>query len=101
LPLAFVSAIRIGRAENQNADTEALWILETLERDGIPAGDVDLLLTGANGLTEPDNFYRARRRRIITGGRTKYRVRRLQARVRRTSFRVSFWFSCSGRPGAR
>jgi 3-oxoacyl-(acyl-carrier-protein) synthase len=59
LPLTFVSAIRIGRSENQNAETEARWILQTLERDGISAGDMDLLLTGANGLTEPDNFYRA------------------------------------------
>ncbi len=58
-PLAFVSAIRIGRAENQNAETEAHWILQTLERDGLVAGDVDLLLTGANGLTKLDNFYRA------------------------------------------
>jgi 3-oxoacyl-(acyl-carrier-protein) synthase len=57
LPLAFVSAIRIGRSENQNAETEARWILQTLERDGIAAGEVDLLLTGANGLTEMDNFY--------------------------------------------
>jgi len=57
--LAFVSAIRIGRSENQDAAAEARWILETLERDGIPAGDVDLLLTGANGLTKPDDFYRA------------------------------------------
>ena len=58
-PLAFVSAIRIGRSENQNAEAEARWILETLERDGIAAGEVDLLLTGANGLTELDSFYRA------------------------------------------
>ena len=58
-PLAYVSAIRIGRSENQDADAEARWILQTLERDGISAGEVDLLLTGANGLTELDNFYRA------------------------------------------
>jgi 3-oxoacyl-(acyl-carrier-protein) synthase len=58
-PLAFVSAIRIGRSEQHNAGAEARWIAQTLERDGIPAGGVDLLLTGANGLTEPDNFYRA------------------------------------------
>jgi 3-oxoacyl-(acyl-carrier-protein) synthase len=58
-PLAFVSAIRIGRAENKNAGAEARWILQTLERDGIAAGEVDLLLTGANGLTEMDSFYRA------------------------------------------
>jgi 3-oxoacyl-[acyl-carrier-protein] synthase-1/3-oxoacyl-[acyl-carrier-protein] synthase II len=58
-PLAFVSAIRIGRSENQNAGAEARWILRTLERDGIAAGDVDLLLTGANGSAKPDDFYRA------------------------------------------
>ena len=57
-PLAFVSAIRIGRSENKDAEAEARWILQTLERDGIAAGDVDLLLTGANGLTALDNFYR-------------------------------------------
>jgi 3-oxoacyl-(acyl-carrier-protein) synthase len=58
-PLAFVSAIRIGRSENQDAGAEARWILRTLERDGIAAGGVDLLLTGANGLAKPDVFYRA------------------------------------------
>ena len=58
-PLAFVSAIRIGRSENRNAEAEARWILQTLDRDGIAAGNVDLLLTGANGLTKPDEFYRA------------------------------------------
>jgi 3-oxoacyl-(acyl-carrier-protein) synthase len=56
-PLAFVSAIRIGRSETQNAETEARWILQTLARDGIAAGDVDLLLTSANGLAKLDNFY--------------------------------------------
>ena len=58
-PLAFVSAIRIGRSEQQNAGAEARWIAQTLERDSISVANVDLLLTGANGLTEPDNFYRA------------------------------------------
>jgi 3-oxoacyl-(acyl-carrier-protein) synthase len=58
-PLAFVSAIRIGRSEQQNAGAEARWIAQTLERGGISVGSVDLLLTGANGLTEADNFYRA------------------------------------------
>jgi len=57
--LAFVSAIRIGRSENQDAEAEAGWILQTLERDGINAGEVDLLLTGANGLTKSDELYRA------------------------------------------
>ena len=58
-PLAYVSAIRIGRSEQPNAAVEARWIVQTLERDGISPGSVDLLLTGANGLTGPDNFYRA------------------------------------------
>jgi 3-oxoacyl-(acyl-carrier-protein) synthase len=58
-PLAFVSAIRIGRLEQQDAGAEARWIAQTLERDGISVADVDLLLTGANGLAEPDRFYRA------------------------------------------
>jgi 3-oxoacyl-(acyl-carrier-protein) synthase len=58
-PLAFVSAIRIGRSEGQDAGAEARWILQTLERDGISATDVDLLLTGANGLAKQDDFYRA------------------------------------------
>ena len=58
-PLAFVSAIRIGRSENQNAETEARWILETLARDGIAVSELDLLLTGANGLAQLDNFFHA------------------------------------------
>ena len=58
-PLAFVSAIRIGRSEQRNAGDEARWIAQTLERDSISVANVDLLLTGANGLKEPDNFYRA------------------------------------------
>jgi 3-oxoacyl-(acyl-carrier-protein) synthase len=58
-PLAFVSAIRIGRSENQNAETEARWILETLALDGIAVSELDLLLTGANGLTQLDDFFRA------------------------------------------
>jgi 3-oxoacyl-(acyl-carrier-protein) synthase len=62
-PLAYASAIRIGRSEQQNARAEARWIAQTLERDGIPVGSVDLLLTGANGLTESDDFYRS-----IAGG---------------------------------
>ena len=56
-PLAFVSAIRIGRNEKPDAAAEAKWILETLERDGIAPGEVDLLLTGANGVPAQDEFY--------------------------------------------
>ena len=33
--------------------------METLARDGIAINEVDLLLTGANGLAQLDNFYRA------------------------------------------
>ena len=59
LPLAFVSAIRIGRSENPDAVAEANWILETLERDRIVPSEVDLLLTGTNGVPEQTEFYRA------------------------------------------
>jgi len=58
-PLAFVSALRLGRRQELDAETEAIWILQTLARNGIPAGEVDLLLTGANGLRAPDDFYQA------------------------------------------
>jgi 3-oxoacyl-(acyl-carrier-protein) synthase len=58
-PLAFVSAIRIGRSGRRDANAEASWIYETLNRDGIAAGETDLLLTGANGLPEQDEFYQA------------------------------------------
>jgi 3-oxoacyl-(acyl-carrier-protein) synthase len=52
--LARVSAIRTGRCAVDlggpfDAEAEARWIQETLERDGLLARDVDLLLTGANG----------------------------------------------------
>jgi len=57
-PLAFVSAIRIGRSEKPDAVAEANWILETLERDGIAPGEVDLLLTGANNVPAQTEFYR-------------------------------------------
>ena len=58
-PLAFVSAIRIGRSEKPDAVAEVNWILETLERDGIGPDEVDLLLTGAYGVPEQAEFYRA------------------------------------------
>jgi 3-oxoacyl-(acyl-carrier-protein) synthase len=58
-PLAFVSAIRIGRSEARDAGAEAKWILETLACDGIAADEVDMILTGANGLRAPDEFYQA------------------------------------------
>jgi 3-oxoacyl-(acyl-carrier-protein) synthase len=58
-PLATVCAIRIGRSETRAAETEAQWILETLNRAGVSPAEVDLLLTGANGLRVADEFYQA------------------------------------------
>jgi 3-oxoacyl-(acyl-carrier-protein) synthase len=58
-PLATVCAIRIGRSETRAAEAEAQWILETLNRAGVSATDLDLLLTGANGLRAADEFYQA------------------------------------------
>jgi 3-oxoacyl-(acyl-carrier-protein) synthase len=63
-PLAFVAAIRIGRVatvagEQIDAQAEAQWILETLERGGASLSEVDLLLTGANGWPWLDHRYRA------------------------------------------
>jgi 3-oxoacyl-(acyl-carrier-protein) synthase len=51
-PLAWVSAIRIGRTAegtigSLEAGAEADWILETLERAGEPPTGIDLLLTNA------------------------------------------------------
>jgi hypothetical protein len=69
-PLARVSAIRTGRCPEAgfcgaieagakvDVETEARWIHETLERDGIWPRDVDLLLTGANGWAPLDRIYR-------------------------------------------
>jgi 3-oxoacyl-(acyl-carrier-protein) synthase len=62
-PLAWVSGIRIGRVDASpglelNAEREAKWILEALERSGSGA-DFDGLLTGANGWAPLDRAYRA------------------------------------------
>jgi len=61
-PLARVSAIRTGRCGTDpgefDAEAEARWIQETLERDGVSARDVDMLLTGANGWPPLDQMYR-------------------------------------------
>jgi 3-oxoacyl-(acyl-carrier-protein) synthase len=62
-PLARVSSIRIGRLEaaaglKLDAEREAKWILETLERGGARA-DFDGLLTGANGWAPLDRAYQA------------------------------------------
>jgi 3-oxoacyl-(acyl-carrier-protein) synthase len=40
------------------AQKEAVWIRNTLERDGIPPASADLLLTGANGWPSWDDAYR-------------------------------------------
>jgi len=58
-PLAHVSAIRIARSAAWEAEAEAAWMVETLQRDGISASEVDLLLTGANGGNGWDAFYQA------------------------------------------
>lgn len=63
-PLAYVTAIRLGRATpvaggQIDAQVEAHWILETLERAGISPCETDLLLTGANGWPGLDHPYRA------------------------------------------
>jgi len=58
-PLAYVSAIRLGRSETRDAEAEAAWIRDTLQRDGIAASEVDALLTGGNGAREVDEFYQA------------------------------------------
>jgi len=63
-PLASVSSIRIGRVApvergQFDAQAEAQWILETLERGGVSLGEVDLLLTGANGWPWLDHRYQA------------------------------------------
>ena len=62
-PLARVSSIRIGRIEAStglelDAEREARWIMETLERSGSRA-DFDGLLTGANGWVPLDQAYQA------------------------------------------
>ncbi|HPA20812.1 MAG TPA: beta-ketoacyl-[acyl-carrier-protein] synthase family protein [Verrucomicrobiae bacterium] len=57
-PLASVSAIRIGRGENVEAEAQAEWICETLARAGIAAGEVDALLTGTIGLRATDEYCR-------------------------------------------
>lgn len=63
-PLAWVSAIRIGRCENGpgsrfDAPAEAQWIRETLEREEHSLAELDLLLTGANGWAWLDRAFQA------------------------------------------
>ncbi len=50
-PLAWVSAIRLGQLTEPTFDAaaEARWIAEALTAAGVRLGEVDLLLTGANG----------------------------------------------------
>ncbi len=61
--LARLSSVHFGRFATRRgglpeAEKEAVWIWETLERDGIPAASVDLLLTGASGWPPWDDAYR-------------------------------------------
>jgi 3-oxoacyl-[acyl-carrier-protein] synthase II len=58
-PLAWVSAIRIGRSDLKDAKAEAEWIIETLERDGIAPDSVDLILSGTNSYPKLNHFYAA------------------------------------------
>jgi 3-oxoacyl-(acyl-carrier-protein) synthase len=62
-PLAWVSGIRIGRVDASpglelDAEREAKWILEALERSGSGPG-IDALLTGGNGWAPVDHAYQA------------------------------------------
>jgi 3-oxoacyl-(acyl-carrier-protein) synthase len=62
-PLAHVRSLHFGRfatAANGHleARTEAAWIRETLERDGVSVASVDLLLTGGSGWPLLDDPYR-------------------------------------------
>lgn len=62
-PLAHLWSVHFGRfatrANGQlDAPTEAAWIRETLERDGVSLASVDMLLTGASGWPRWDEAYR-------------------------------------------
>ena len=62
--LAWISAIRTGRVAGKrdgslDAEAEAEWLRETLEREGGSLSDVDLVLTGANGWPPGDGQYLA------------------------------------------
>ena len=62
-PQTRLCSVHFGRFATQAhghvaAETEAAWIRETLERDGVSLAAVDLLLTGANGWPRWDDAYR-------------------------------------------
>jgi 3-oxoacyl-[acyl-carrier-protein] synthase II len=62
-PLALLRSVHFGRFVTPaggppEAQTEASWIRETLERDGVSLASVDLLLTGASGRPPWDDAYR-------------------------------------------
>lgn len=50
-PLAWVTAIRVGQLDGKSfaPEAEARWIADALATSGIGLGEVDVLLTGANG----------------------------------------------------
>jgi 3-oxoacyl-(acyl-carrier-protein) synthase len=62
-PLASLRSVHFGQfaaraGRPPEAQTEASWIRDTLERDGVPLASVDLLLTGASGWPLWDDAYR-------------------------------------------
>ncbi len=60
-PLAWVTAIRVGQlnGNSPSAEVEARWIADALAAGGIGLGEVDVLLTGANGESPWDSAYLA------------------------------------------
>jgi len=61
-PLARLQSVHFGRfaarADGRpEAQKEAAWIAESLERDGVPLASVDLLLSGSNGWPRWDDAY--------------------------------------------
>jgi 3-oxoacyl-(acyl-carrier-protein) synthase len=61
-PLGQLRSVHFGRFVTQangrlDGKTEAAWIRDTLEKDGVPLGSVDLLLTGASGWPVWDDAY--------------------------------------------
>jgi 3-oxoacyl-(acyl-carrier-protein) synthase len=62
-PMARLRSVHFGRfvtpaGAPPEAQTEASWIRDTLERDGVSLASVDLLLTGASGWPRWDDAYR-------------------------------------------
>ena len=62
-PLARLQSVHFGRfaarpGGQPEAQQEAAWLRESLERDGVPLASVDLLLAGASGWPPWDDAYR-------------------------------------------